>query len=986
MHIYILTAGKSKKGLKPNGLKDMPTGQSVLDWQMNIFKKVYPVSNVSVLTGYKYEEYIKKFPNLNFIVNPYWEKTNAIKTLEKFSNDYDEEVLIAYGDTVFHEEVIESFSKIKSEIIIGIDSLWKKRFKERSKKDLNIAEIIQIKNNIEVEFTGLIKFRKNSFKKIKEILLKKNINNFIELIEVILKYKFSIKFFDVKGKWAELNESNDMVQFVLGTKAETLENLKTQLKLSYIGDNLIINYGDWKKSSKKIIKKIQRKFCNKKLAFRSSSFEEDNWIYSNAGEFKSILNVDSNDVKHMTDSVNSIFESYKQLKNKSQILVQIFISDVKLSGVLFTCDLNTGAPYFIIDYDLSGFTDRVTSGISNDTKVLVINKSKYKLIKKYDEKLFNLIEASLEISTLLNYNKLDIEFAIDKKNIIHIFQVRPIVVDHAKYEFEYNKFNQVIKNAQNSFLRWQKPGINILGKSTIFSNMADWNPAEMIGIHPNPLAISLYKYLITDEVWAKQRSEFGYKDVRPNPLLFTFCGQPFIDVRASFNSFIPKSIPRDTGKRIVEGYLECLKEKPYLHDKIEFEIAYTIWTPDFYVSAKKRLNKKGVHDKDLKLLEIELKKITKNALRSIHKIEINFEKLLLNFKLVKNSDLNNLEIADNLIKDCKEFGTINFSHAARLGFVAISFLNSFVRLNILTESRKELFLQNLGTILTDFEKDLTEKSIDDLVIKYGHLRPGTYEINRKAYWENPILYLKRSKNQNYSKQEFIFSKQEMKKINDFIKPLDNNFSGKELIYFIKESIKLREKLKFLFTRNVSLALDHLLKFGKNYNLNREQLSHLKWTDIEYFRTNSFNIDEFKLDLEIRRNQVNLEKLINLPPVIIDKDNFYLYEIPDTVPNFITNKKVVGKIVKSEDLDKTNLNGKIILIPEADPGYDWVFKYDISGLITIYGGANSHMSIRCAEKSIPAAIGIGLKYFDYIVEYEYVELDCENHFVKGKSDV
>ena len=31
--------------------------------------------------------------------------------------------------------------------------------------------------------------------------------------------------------------------------------------------------------------------------------------------------------------------------------------------------------------------------------------------------------------------------------------------------------------------------------------MADWNPAEMIGSTPKPLAISLYSELITNDVW-----------------------------------------------------------------------------------------------------------------------------------------------------------------------------------------------------------------------------------------------------------------------------------------------------------------------------------------------------------------------------------------------------------------------------------------------------------------------------------------------------
>ena len=48
MNIYILAAGKSKKGELPNGLKNMPTGESVLDWQLNTFKSSALLSKISI--------------------------------------------------------------------------------------------------------------------------------------------------------------------------------------------------------------------------------------------------------------------------------------------------------------------------------------------------------------------------------------------------------------------------------------------------------------------------------------------------------------------------------------------------------------------------------------------------------------------------------------------------------------------------------------------------------------------------------------------------------------------------------------------------------------------------------------------------------------------------------------------------------------------------------------------------------------------------
>ena len=44
---------------------------------------------------------------------------------------------------------------------------------------------------------------------------------------------------------------------------------------------------------------------------------------------------------------------------------------------------------------------------------------------------------------------------------------------------------------------------------------------------------------------------------------------------------------------------------------------------------------------------------------------------------------------------------------------------------------------------------------------------------------------------------------------------------------------------------------------------------------------------------------------------------------------------------------------------------------------MYGGANSHMSIRCMELGIPAAIGVGKSKFDEITSSRFVTLNCQN---------
>ena len=79
--------------------------------------------------------------------------------------------------------------------------------------------------------------------------------------------------------------------------------------------------------------------------------------------------------------------------------------------------------------------------------------------------------------------------------------------------------------------------------------------------------------------------------------------------------------------------------------------------------------------------------------------------------------------------------------------------------------------------------------------------------------------------------------------------------------------------------------------------------------------------------------------------------------------------------------KDALSGMIVCIPNADPGFDWLFSYKISGLITTWGGANSHMAIRAAEINLPAAVGVGEKLYEKIENMRQVELDCANHVIR-----
>ena len=105
--------------------------------------------------------------------------------------------------------------------------------------------------------------------------------------------------------------------------------------------------------------------------------------------------------------------------------------------------------------------------------------------------------------------------------------------------------------------------------------MTDWNPAEMIGSHPRPLAYSVYDYLIMDKTWRNARGSIGYNNPKSTKLMVNLLGHAFVDVRASFNNLMPSSLPNKLFEKLINFYLEKLKNNPHMHDKVEFEVLFT---------------------------------------------------------------------------------------------------------------------------------------------------------------------------------------------------------------------------------------------------------------------------------------------------------------------------------------------------------------------------------------------------------------------------
>ena len=793
---------------------------------------------------------------------------------------------------------------------------------------------------------------------------------------------------EMHGDWSQLNEPADLARFIFGTKAQTLSRLKQLVTLSRIEDQVSFNLDQWNRKPLYWINEIQELQSKARLIIRSSALSEDGFLYSSAGAFTSILDVQGNKAKAIQEAVETVIKSYLDKDLNNEVLVQPMLTNVQVSGVIFTRGLVSGAPYYTVNYDdISGNTESITSGTSQEDKTLIILRNFNEQSKAIPKNLQSLLPAVREIEDLISYDSLDIEFAITAEHGLHILQVRPIAVDHSIDHTLDQDFYTLISEAQTTFQKQQQASPFIVGKRTLFGVMSDWNPAEIIGTKPSLLATSLYRNLILDETWATQRAEYGYRDVRPQPLLTCFAGHPYVDIRACFNSFVPESLPDALAEKLVDFCLNWLENHPELHDKVDFA----------------RWEKRFVNEGSFSLAEINQIReaqlaLTTNALKRNSEDLAVIEQLEKRFQTIKKSSLPSLEKAFVLLEDSRRYGTLPFAHLARSAFVAISLLRSAVFKGLLKESERDDFLNTIHTVSKDLAFDSIackegKFSWEDLIEKYGHLRPGTYDVTSPSYRHDAERYLRpivnrASQSEKLDKADVgLLWASARENFGKSIIEAGFSVTIDEIESFMRTAIEGREYAKFAFTRNLSLALDEFTLWGKAHGFGTDTLSQLSIEDLRLLRSSGVfitNIEEW-VHNRVKENQKGAEiiKWLELPPLLTSVDDFSVFLYPITHANYIGSGKIIAACVDFEQNQEAELvlEGKVVMIPQADPGHDWLFSRNIAGLITMYGGANSHMAIRAAEFGLPAAIGIGETHYRSLEGAIELELNTSQRLIR-----
>ncbi len=762
------------------------------------------------------------------------------------------------------------------------------------------------------------------------------------------------------------------------TKAGTLALLQGRLKTARIAPLVRYTVAEWQQDRENCLARVCSSLDAVPWIVRSSCQREDGAGKSYAGAFLTLPQVSA---AELASAVEQVIASYGAAIDGDEILIQPMLQNVLRSGVAFSHDPNTCAPYRVVNWCEGADTTRVTGGKSGRTW----QGAQLSPFTPPPE-LAAVVELLDELLALFGGVPLDCEFAVTRENdaeILWLLQARPLALLAASEAPESQA--QRLALIADKVARGMCPHPFLMGRRTVYGVMPDWNPAEIIGIRPKPLALSLYRELVTDAIWAYQRHNYGYRNLRSFPLMPHFFGLPYIDVRLSFNSFIPADLGDSLAGRLVDHYIDRLLAEPTLHDKVEFEIVFSCYTLDL-PQRLERLAEAGFSEKERTVIADSLRQLTN---RIVHPRDglwradaAKLETLNARREALLASDADPLERIYWLLEDAKRYGTLPFAGLARAGFVAVQMLRSLVSVGVFSPADYDAFMASISTVSGQLGRDRAMLDKATFLARYGHLRPGTYDILSPRYDEAPELYF--DWNQRPAAPEptkpFALTLPQMREIVRLLDAHGLHPDGVGLFDFLQAGIELRELAKFHFTRNLSDALSLAAACGEQWGFSREDMAFCGIASLQELHVAAAD-PRVALARAIEQGKARYRETlaVSLPPVIANPQDVWAFEWPETAPNFITQNQVTAPVAGCENRER--LGGAIVCIPNADPGFDWLFACPIAGLITAWGGANSHMAIRAGELGLPAVIGAGEAQYRRWSQATRLHLDCAGRRVE-----
>jgi phosphohistidine swiveling domain-containing protein len=688
----------------------------------------------------------------------------------------------------------------------------------------------------------------------------------------------------------------------------------------------------------------------KEVAVRSSAVNEDAHDASFAGMYATKLRIPAcvenilsavEEVRNGGTAKEAVVAHYVARRGLESaaadmaVVVQEMVA-AEFSGIIFSHGLSVRDGYYLVS-TAPGLGEIVASGSVNGQLIRIARGTD--LDHLHDAWLRELIIAMRTIELHMGSQSLDVEFAYENGRL-YVLQCRPIVTSHATHiDVKDEELLDRQLEALNAHIRVHFEG-------DVLADMSDINPLELLGAHPSKLDISIFKYLFADTIVERVRRDMGY-DPLDAGLIREVGSKPYVSLRASAFSFRPQGIPTQTYEKMFAVYRDMLRAQPDLQDRVEFEVfamrcgdkLEDIMDAAGMTEAEKMATREAFQRLDMALAPVS------------DTCKASFAEKITRYRQVTNG-ISAASLQEMLAHVAS--GTELFVRVARLAFY---WKNRFEEIYSGSDLN-ELLVGHIQSVSSRLQTDMFlcregRLSRNELVGRYGHLRPGQFSVFGESYADDPDHYLfdqlHRANDQRIGKR---------------VHSHENTPEFKNVVAFMQA----REETKFLFSRSLGVFVESLKSALRALGITHADASQCTWSELEAVLCNEGPMTSGRED--------RLPMI--LPEVIIPGlSDLKVVASGTASPTYITRAVVKARVCVLENPSShADVSGAIVLIPSADPGYDFLFHSGVAGIITKTGGPASHMCIRSVELQVPSCIGCGEQMYNTLSSVHSAVLDCQ----------
>jgi choline kinase len=218
MEAVILAAGMGTRlgSLIPKPLTSLVDEKTILDHQIENLMCRSQIKKIYLVVGYKKEIIMEKFPDLLFVYNNAYARTNTAKSLLAALNKIEDDVMWMNGDVFFDTEILDLLLQSKvSACLVDRKKCGAEEIKYRLNGDGFIQQLSKSVKKAQGEALGINVIRKSDLKKFRNELVKVGESDYFEkaLENLTMSKKLKLAAIDVGPHFCrEIDFEEDLVE------------------------------------------------------------------------------------------------------------------------------------------------------------------------------------------------------------------------------------------------------------------------------------------------------------------------------------------------------------------------------------------------------------------------------------------------------------------------------------------------------------------------------------------------------------------------------------------------------------------------------------------------------------------------------------------------------------------------------------------------------------------------------------------------------